>query len=422
MVNVVKKICFLGLVLFFSQGLWALNLELTQGINAALPIGIASLGSEKEAQDLTAVIKHDLELSGQFKVFSSPEGEGLSLARWKSLGAETVLTGSLTRVGYRRYELVCTLTDALGQGKVLLSKTFQVNQDSLRPLAHHISDEVYQKLTGEKGIFSTRLAYILVQRQGERAKYFLQVADFDGYQPRTLLVSSEPLMSPSWSPDGRQLAYVSFEKKKAQIFTINVETGRRQLITAFSGINGAPAWSADGKNLAVVLSKEGSPKIYAIHLADGSMRQLTFGESIDTEPRYAPDGKSLLFTSGRGGTPQIYRLFLNDGRVQRLTFEGNYNARASYTPDQKQIIMLHREERNFNIAIQAAEGGALRLLTFSNMDESPSLSPNGRLVLYATVENNQGVLGIVSVDGRVTLKLPAAQGEIQEPAWSPYLA
>lgn len=409
------------LLLLLSTTVFAVDLELTQGINSALPIGIDSFGSDPVGQQLYGIINNDLKFSGQFKIISSPGLNGQpSVISWRQAGADSVLSGSIRRIGYNRYEISYELLDTIAHGRVLLSKDYQISSNELRPLAHHISDEVYQKLTGERGIFSTRIAYILVQRNGDRAKYFLEVADVDGYNPQSLLVSTEPIMSPAWSPDGRQIAYVSFEKKKAQIFTVDVATGRRRLVTDFTGINGAPAWSADGRQLAVVLSKSGAAKIYSVDLTSGNMKQLTFGEAIDTEPRYSPDGRSLLFTSGRGGAPQVYRLSLADGKVSRITYEGNYNARASYTPDQKHIVMLHREEKSFNIAVQD-ESGHISQLTFAPMDESPSVSPNGRLILYATRHNEQGVLGVVSIDGRVKARLPAREGDVQEPAWSPYL-
>lgn len=405
-----------------SANAFALDLELTQGINSALPIAINSFGSDKTAQEIAQVIENDLNLSGQFKIVSGPQGPNAqsSIATLKQLGADSVVTGQVNYVG-NHYEVSFLLTDAVAKGAVLLKKSYQINGPELRSLAHHISDEIYQKLTGERGIFSTRIAYISVQRGRAATRYSLEVADADGHNPQSLLVSSEPIMSPSWSPDGRFISYVSFEKKKAQIFTVSVESGQRRLITDFPGINGAPAWSPDGRNMAVVLSKTGTPKIYNIDLSSGTMKQITFGDAIDTEPRYSPDGKSLLFTSGRGGSPQVYRLNLADGQISRMTFEGNYNARASFTPDMKSIVMLHRDEREFNIGVQNTSGGPIASLTFSGLDESPSVSPNSRLVLYATRHQDKGVLGIVSIDGRIRLRLPAREGDVQEPAWSPYL-
>lgn len=406
-----------------SSPLFALDLELTQGINSALPIAINSFGSDATAQEVAGVIENDLTLSGQFKIVSGPKGPNAqsSVDTLKQLGADSVVTGRVTRVG-NRYEVSFTLSDAAARGATLLTKSYQITDGEVRPLAHHISDEVYQKLTGERGIFSTRIAYISVQRGRDRNRYSLEVADADGHTPQSLLVSSEPIMSPSWAPDGKSISYVSFERKRAQIFTVSVESGQRRLITSFPGINGAPAWSPDGRQLAVVLSKSGTPKIYNVDLSSGSMKQITFGDAIDTEPRFSPDGRSLLFTSGRGGSPQVYKLTLATGQVSRVTFEGNYNARASYTPDMKNIVMLHRDDRSFNIGLQNASGGPIASLTFSGLDESPSVSPNSRLVLYATRNQDKGVLGIVSIDGRIRMRLPAREGDVQEPAWSPYLS
>ena len=406
------------------NSLYALDLELTQGINSALPIGVSSFGTDPEGKKLSEIVQHDLTSSGQFRIIPEPMGlpegaQGVSF--WRHVGADDVVTGQVRSLGSNRYEVSFTLVDAVAQGKMLFSKTFQVSAPEIRPLAHHISDLVYEKLTGERGVFSTRIAYVLVQRSGQKERYSLEVADFDGFNPRSLLVSTEPIMSPAWSPNGQQIAYVSFEKKKAQVFTVAVATGQRRLITSFEGINGAPAWSEDGRQLAVVLSKSGSAKIYTIDLASGNLKQLTFGEAIDTEPNFSPDGRSIIFTSGRGGSPQIYNLSLQDGRIQRITFAGNYNARASYTPDQKHIVMLHREDRGFNIAVQDLDSGRVNPVTSSASDESPSVSPNGRLILYATNENDKGMLGIVSLDGRIQMRLPSREGDVQEPAWSPFL-
>ncbi|MDP3704685.1 MAG: Tol-Pal system beta propeller repeat protein TolB [Legionellaceae bacterium] len=400
---------------------YALDLELTQGINAALPIGINTFGYDTQSQTVTSVIDHDLGLSGQFRIIPASGGSEQPISFWQRAGADSVLSGRVIPIGGNRFDVSFELVDSAAQGRLLLAKKYQVNVNQLRALAHHISDEVYLQLTGERGVFSTRIAYILVKRDANKTQFSLEVADMDGSNPQSLLISSEPIMSPAWSPDGSQISYVSFEHKKAQVFSVSVATGRRRLLTDFPGINGAPAWSPDGRQLAVVLSKSGSPKIYTVNLASGSMKQLTFGEAIDTEPRYAPDGRSILFTSGRGGTPQIYRLMLADGNVSRVSFEGNYNARASYTPNEQSIVMLHRDDKTFNIGVQNVATGRVTPLTNSPMDESPSVAPNGRLVLYATTDNDQGVLAVVSIDGRIKMRLPSRDGDVQEPAWSPYL-
>lgn len=402
--------------------LFALDLELTQGINAAMPIGINAFSGVQEANQLQEVISNDLRLSGQFKIIQPLTRDTASpVVQWRQAGADSVLSAEVEKAGANQFNVHFELADAAAQGRLLLNKNYKVKASDLRALAHQISDEVYQKLTGEKGVFSTKIAYILVKNQGKKSRYSLEVADMDGHNPQSLLKSSEPIMSPSWSPNGRQIAYVSFEKKKSQIYIVDVATGKRRLITNFPGINGAPAWSPDGKELAVVLSKTGAPKIYQVSLSTGRMKQLTFGHAIDTEPHYAPDGQSILFTSGRGGAPQIYKLSLRDGQIKRVTFEGNYNARASYTPNQKQIVLLHRDDRKFNIGIQDIKTGHVSQLTFSRMDESPSVAPNGRLIVYATSINEKGVLAMVSIDGRIRMRLPAPDGSVQEPAWSPYL-
>ena len=404
-----------------STRVFALDLELTQGISAALPIGINAFGYDDHARSLTTVITNDLKISGQFKILPA-QGNGQSpLQYWQQAGADSVLTGEVVPTSDGRMEVSFKLIDSAAQGRQLLANKFVIQEGQLRALAHHISDEVYQKLTGERGVFSTKIAYILVQRGMRATRYSLEVADMDGFHPQHLLVSSEPVMSPAWSPDGRSIAYVSFENKRAQIYKVDVSTGQRRLITNFSGINGAPAWSPSGKEMAVVLSKEGTPKIYSVNMENGQMRQLTFGTAIDTEPKYSADGGSIIFTSGRGGSPQIYRLSLANGQVSRMSFNGNYNARASYTPNQQSIVMLHRSDRDFNIAVQDIHSGQVTALTNSSMDESPSVAPNGRLVLYATHDRNQGILGMVSIDGRIRLKFPSRDGDIQEPAWSPYL-
>lgn len=405
---------------FLTPMAFALDLELTQGMNAALPIGIDTFSGGESAQAISTVIKQDLQLSGQFKIINGAASNN-SVQAWRHAGADSVLVGQVSSVYANQLDVQFKLLDAAAHGRLLLSKKYQVKETDLRALAHHISDEVYQKLTGERGIFSTRIAYILVQKEGKRRRYSLEVADVDGHNPKPLLMSSEPIMSPAWSPDAKQIAYVSFEKKRAQIYTVEVQTGKRRLVTGFPGINGAPAWSPDGRELAVVLSKSGTPKIYRINLSTGAMTQLTFGQAIDTEPRYAPDGQSLLFTSGRGGAPQIYRLTFADGKINRVSYEGNYNARASYTPNQKQIVLLHRKDKHFNIAVQNVATARIQRLTHAPMDESPSVAPNGRLILYATHFKDKGVLGVVSIDGRIRMRLPSRQGDVQEPSWSPYL-
>ncbi len=407
-----------------SANAFALDLELTEGVNKAFPIGNDGFGAQKEAHALTEVIEGDLRLSGQFKLIPAPRLSGAKtpLTLWQQVGVDSVLSGQIRRLDDGRYAVHVELIDAAAKGRSLISKDYQVSARELHALAHHVSDEVYLALTGIRGIFSTRIAYVFVQYGKNKRTYSLEIADVDGKNPHALVTSSAPIMSPAWSPDGKKIAYVSFEKKRAQVFVITVETAKRQLVSDFEGINGAPAWSPDGKYLTVVLSKSGAPKLYRVDLSNGAMKQLTFGGAIDTEPRYAADGRSLVFTSGRGGSPQVYRLDLADGAVSRLTFDGSYNARPSYTPDQKHLVLLHRgEARQFNIGTQALDTGRLTVLTDSDADEAPSVAPNGRFVIYATRNAGRGMLGLVSLDGVVNTLYPARDGDIQEPAWSPFL-
>ncbi len=416
---VVKIVVGLGLFIVASVG-FTVDLELTQGINSALPIAVNSFGDAPEAREFHEIINHDLGLSGQFNVLGT-ENRNRALDNWRRMGADSILVGHFNGLTGDRYSFRYELVDASSQKTVLLKNEYNVNKSQLRTLAHRVSDDVYQKLLGERGVFSTKIAYILVQRDKNKVRYSLEIADADGFNPHSLLISPTSLMSPSWSPDGQKIAYVSFEKKKAQIFTVDVRTGKRRLITSFNGINGAPSFSPDGSQLAVVLSKGGNPKIYTVNLNDGSLKQVTFGTAIDTEPRYTPDGKSIIFTSGRGGAPQIYKISLRNNLITRLTYEGSYNARAMLTPDQKNMVMMHRDEsKRFSIAVQDSNGAVLKV-THGDSDESPSLAPNGRLIIYATHKDDRGILGMVSIDGRMQTRIPVRDGDIQEPSWSPYL-
>lgn len=417
---------------------WAapLDLVLTQGVSSALPIAIvpfAGQDASPSTTDISQVVRADLQNSGQFKALP-PQSLGqtphraaeVNSAYWRNLGVDDVVVGSMKAIGGGRYQVNVALVDVFknqnaAQASALFEKSFTVSSNQLRTLAHHISDMVYQQLTGTRGIFSTRIAYVSMQ-PGRPTKYTLEVADYDGYNPRPMLTSYQPIMSPAWSHDGKRLAYVSFEKITPQIYVQNVATGERRVVSSAPGINGAPAWSADDSKLALVLSKSGTPKIYTMNLSGGDLQQLTRGLGIDTEPNWSPDGKSLIFTSDRGGGPQIYQLTLSSGQIQRLTFNGSYNARASFTPDGKSIVMIHRAQGSmYDIAIQDLQSGSLQVLSGSGYDASPSVAPNGRMVLYESDAGRRGVLAMVSIDGRVKVQIPAQQGNVQDPAWSPFL-
>lgn len=416
----VHRITFLFLIIFTLMAFPAqaeLYMELTQGVNQAIPIEITNFSGPlvlaPGGKTVDEVVRNDLRNSGQFLVVTAQSG------------ADYSLQGSITAVDADNYAVSVQLKSTFGSSSagssVLFQKVFQVPKTDLRQLAHTISDLVYQQLTGVRGIFNTKIAYVLRQWPTNADPiYAIEVADEDGFNPQTLLVSPEPIMSPVWSPNGKELAYVSFEDHKASIFLQDIHTGERRLITSFDGINGAPAFSPDGSQMAVVLTKSGNPKIYTVDLATLQLQQITDGYAIDTEPRFAANGRSLLFTSDRGGSPQIYQYDLTSRKITRLTYQGNYNARGSFSPDGRSIVVMHRENGAFSIAKQDLASGQVQILTNSGVDESPSLAPNGKMVLYATEYQGRGVLAVVSIDGRVKVRLPARAGTVQEPAWSPF--
>jgi TolB protein len=414
------------LIAFISPPTYAeLNLTLTQGISGAVPIAVVPF--DGQLGDISTVVSNDLQNSGRFKSLdvsqmpSQPhDANDVKFDDWKSLKQNNLVVGSMNKEG-GKYRIHFQLLDVYKGNPPLLDQTMVVSENNLRAAAHHISDMVYQTLTGVKGIFSTRIAYVLVQRNPN--KYALDVADYDGYNPRPILISSQPIMSPAWSHDGQKIAYVSFENNRSQIYISNVSTGGRTLITSYPGINGAPAWSPDNSKLALVLSTSGNPKINIMNLADKQLEQITSGNSIDTEPSFSPDGRSLLFTSDRGGSPQVYQVTLGGNQIQRISFNGNYNARASFSPDASQIVMIHRgsDSNGFGIGLQDLQSGAYLILDNSGDDQSPSFAPNGQMVVFASKSGLQRQLALVSTDGRIKLRLPSDQGDVQEPVWSPFL-
>ena len=434
----------LGLVA--SNGNAALDVELTQGVDGAVPIAIVPFewqsGNAAPPADISQVISQDLSISGRFTLLdesamSQKPHVALAVNRdfWHNKNVDYVVVGEVQPLSSGQYKVTFALVDVVAQdgeepnpkGKKLITQSYTVDAKQLRHLAHHISDLIYEKVTGTQGVFHTRLAYILVKQQmtaegRNKANYSLQVSDMDGHGSKPVIRSNEPILSPSWSPDGKNIAYVSFEGKRPGIYLSEISTGKRQLLTHYPGINGAPAWSPDGQKLAIALSNNGSPNIFILDVETKKLTRMTNDWSINTEPQWSPDGKSIIFTSDRGGSPQIYQLDLATKKVKRLTFIGKYNAKASFTPDGKQIVMLHRgENRQFNVALLDLETGALRELTHTGMDESPSVAPNGKMVVFATQYGGRGVLGMVSTDARIYLRLPDQQGNVQEPVWSPYL-
>lgn len=401
-----------------------LTIEIVGGGVTQIPIAIIPFENERALpQSVTEVISADLLLSGLFKTIPTSgitplpsQPVDLKLPEWQARGADAVVIGSVLPRGDGRFEVRFHLMDALTRSQ-LAAFTYTIPPTQARLTAHRISDVIYEKLTGDKGVFSTKIAYVVKQD----GKYRLQVADADGYGADTVVTSTEPLISASWSPDGSQLAYVSFEKKKPIIFVQSLLTGKRSVLANYKGTNSAPAWSPDGKKLAIVLSKDGSSQIYSINPDGTGLQRLTTSSAIDTEPSWSPDGRSLIFTSDRGGSPQIYRMPAGGGSAERLTFEGSYNVSPHFNPDGKSFTYVQRNSGRFNVAVQDLNSRQSTLLTEARLDESPSFAPNGKILLYASEVDGRGILAAVTIDGRVKLRLPIESGDVREPAWGPFL-
>ncbi|MFV2031505.1 MAG: Tol-Pal system beta propeller repeat protein TolB [Gammaproteobacteria bacterium] len=425
------KYLFLILVWMSIPGvaLAALTIEITEGVEGALPIAVVPFDISKlnarPPADVAEIVANDLNRSGIFKAMDRKALVGqpnysaqVRYSRWRAAGVEYLVVGRIFPKDSGQYDIQFQLLDVLKQ-KQILGYSLPVKKRKMRSSAHEISDLIYEQITGTRGAFNTRIAYIKAQTD-EARKYILQVADTDGFNAQTVLESDEPLMSPSWSPDGQSLAYVSFENKRPEIFIQHLASAKRSKISGFKGINGAPSWSPDGKNLALVLSKDGGADIYVMNIASKRLRRLTRHRGIDTEPVWSENGKSIIFTSNRSGSPQLYEIPASGGKPKRVTFEGRYNSAASVSPDGKYIAMVNGERGQYKIAQYERQTGNLTVLTDGALDESPSFSPNGKMVLYASTSGNNGVLFAVSVDGRAKHRLSDQSGDIREPVWGPY--
>lgn len=429
--ELLRRLGALVLCLLLAPGLHAdLSIEITQGVDDPVPLAVVPFGWEDVVpppEELGGIVRFDLARSGQFAMtqprdmLSLPSREAdLYWRDWRIQGVSYVLIGRLEPVG-EAFRVHYGLYDVYEETE-LVGGSLDATRGRLRDVAHEISDLVYEQLTGIPGAFSTRILYVVAQNIATEDELFrLEMADADGARPYTLLESTQPILSVDWSPDGRSVAYVSFESGRPAIFMQEIATGQRQKLTEFEGLNGAPVFSPDGRSVALVLSVAGNPEIYVLDLATRELRQVTNHFGIDTEPSWTADGKGIVFTSNRGGAPQIYRVTLADGLIERLTFEGDYNARARALRDGRNLIFVHRRGGIFHIASLDLERGETRILTETSLDESPSVAPNGSMVIYATQAGGRGILAVVSIDGRVKYRLPSTEGDVREPAWSPYL-
>ena len=408
-----------------------LTIEITQGVTDPIPIAVVPFGWQSVGAppfDVAELVANDLRRSGLFRPMERRDmvdlptsGAEVQLEDWRMLRNDFVVVGRLEPAEGDRYTIVFELINVLN-GQKLLDYRQPASGRTLRGASHRVADLIFEKLTGIRGAFSTRIAYVAVEGPDTKRNYKLVVADADGENPRIIAQSVEPLMSPAWSPDGQSIAYVSFEGKASAIYTQLLRTGERARVSARAGINGAPAWSPDGKRLALTLSrKDGNVDIYILTLADQTLARLTDDGGIDTEPVWSADGKNVYFTSDRSGGPQIYRVAAQAGqRAQRLTFEGSYNARPRLSPDGTQLSIVTLDRGAYRIAVVDLKNNAMRVLTQGRLDESPSFAPNGAVLIYGTQDKGRGVLATVSVDGRVHERLASPLGDIREPVWSPF--
>jgi len=404
---------------------WAaaqLTIEIIGGGADQIPITIVPFGDEDRLpQPLTAVIAADLARSGRFRMQPlgsvrplPTEPSEVDYKAWKGQGNQTMVIGRATERNDGKVDVRFRLLDTAKEAQ-LLGFSYTVAKNQTRATAHKIADLIYEKLTGEPGVFSTRIAY--VARNPNR--FELHVADADGFNSQFILAHREPVISPAWSPDGTRIAYVSFEQRKAIVFVHDLVAGSRRFVANYDGSNSAPAWAPDGQTLGVVLSKDGVSQIYTMRTDGSNLARITNSDSIDTEPSFSPDGKSILFTSDRGGSPQIYRMRTNGGGVERVTFEGSYNVTPRYAPDGKSFAFIQRSQGRYSLATMDFGSRQTQILTDGQLDGSPSFAPNGRLLLYASIVRGRGILAAVSSDGRIKQKITASAQDVREPAWGP---
>jgi len=399
-----------------------LSIDITTTGGRQVPIAVMPLaGDTSQPQSVGDVVGADLARTGLFKLVNTggvtplpTEPSQVNFADWTTRNAEALVIGKIEPASDGRVEVRFRLFDVAKQSQ-LASYSYVVAPAELRATAHRIADVIYERLTGDKGVFSTKITYVV--KRGRR--YELQVADADGFNAQSVLASNEPIMSPSWSPDGSRLAYVSFDQKKPIVVVQNLAQGTTKVVASYRGNNSAPAWSPDSRYLAVALSKDGLTQVYRVPAGGGDAERLTESPGIDTQPAYSPDGQWIAFTSDRGGSPQVYRMPAAGGAATRLTFEGTYNVGPRYSPDGKSIAFVQRDGGRYRIASLEIATGQVSVLTDGNLDDSPTYAPNGKMILYEAQVGGRGQLAAVSGDGRVRQRLTSAAGDVQDPAWGP---
>ncbi|MGB0966192.1 MAG: Tol-Pal system beta propeller repeat protein TolB [Litorivicinus sp.] len=424
------RLLFLLAAMLSAQVRAELVIEITDGVEDPIPVAFVPFrwqGSGALPLELADLIENNMERTGLFvgtpreNMLSRPsQGDQVVFRDWRLIESEYLVIGRVIPQGEQlvvEYELY----DVFGQAS-LLSERIPGSAAQLRDIGHFISDRVYEQLTGQRGIFSTKLAYVTVEHRTDKDQsYRLMYADADGARPIAIFQSSQPIMSPAWSPEGQRIAYVSYESGRPEIYIQELASGTKTKVADYEGQNTAPSFSPDGRRLVFSSSRDGNPEIYIKNLRNNRLVRITKNAAIDTEPRFSADGDRILFTSTRAGNPHVYEYDVNTGRSQRLTFEGRYNSNPTYIPGDDQIAFVHQFERDYQIAVMQPQSGALQVLTASGFDENPSPAPNGQMMVYATSNGGKGVLGIVSVDGRVNTLIPSTTGDVREPAWSPFL-
>lgn len=427
----VLVLTFLAQLSFFKN-VSAIEIIIDKGVENPIPVAIVPFGWSQASAvapiDIASIISNDLNRSARFATMDEKDlpqrpvnFQDINFNDWRLLGMENLVIGELNLDNNGNYTVDFRLVDVY-KGKQIAGFRLPSTANQLRRTAHEISDIIYEKLIGVRGAFATRVAYITVHKKTDGTKkYTLQIADADGYNPQILLESPEPLLSPAWSPDGKKLAYVSFEGKNSAIYVQDVLTGTRSKVADFIGINSAPSWSPDGSRLALTLSRDGNTEIYILHVSSKQLQRITSNPAIDTEPAWSNDGSKLAFTSDRGGNPQIYEVSANGGTPKRLTFDGPYNVSPIYSPDGENMVLTHGNNGKYRIALLNLKNGYLNILTDANLDESPSFSPNGHMIMYTTMGARGTALAAVSADGQVHQRLALQDGEVREPAWGPFL-